>query len=341
MLFPHAILYTMISFQNVTKDFDGRIVLDNVTCDIQPGEFVCLTGPSGAGKSTLIQLLIRAHVPTSGTILVDSADISLLPPPLLQMYRQRVGVLFQDYKLLPDRTVYENIAYPMEVCGEPDETIAERVQFLIERLRLTERRDAFPRELSGGEMTRVSLARAMVNQPSILLADEPTGNIDPEQSREILEILREINADGTTVILATHDKLVVDALGVRVIRLEVGRIVRDSVGDYERAIPAPTEVITESVGTEQIPVAQEEAPEDVAPVDDEPKETTPLTPPPPQSLKGRPTIRGLPMQGRYVPKSAVKKDDVEPKIPPSRVSKKPEDDSSSFLKGSIKPVREE
>ena len=332
----------MISFQNVTKDFDGRIVLDNVTCSIEPGEFVCLTGPSGAGKSTMIQLLIRAHVPTSGGILGDSSDISLLPAPRLQMGRQRVGVLFQDYKLLPDRTVYENIAYPMEVCGEPDDVIAERVQFLLERLRLTERGDAFPRELSGGEMTRVSLARAMVNQPSILLADEPTGNIDPDQSREILEILRQINAEGTTVILATHDKLVVDALGVRVIRLEVGRIVRDSIGDYDHATIMPTAPAPEQVpsSAEQISVVEEE-PSSVGTTDDESKESTPLTPPAPQSLKGRPTIRGLPMQGRYVPKSPAKKDDVEPKIPPSRVSKKPEDDSSSFLKGSIKPVREE
>lgn len=330
----------MISFQNVTKEFDGRIVLDNVTCSIEPGEFVCLTGPSGAGKSTMIQLLIRAHVPSSGTILVDSADIALLPAPLLQMYRQRVGVLFQDYKLLPDRTVYENIAYPMEVCGEPDEIIAERVQFLLERLRLTERGDAFPRELSGGEMTRVALARAMVNQPSILLADEPTGNIDPEQSREILEILRQINAEGTTVILATHDKLVVDALGVRVIRLEVGRIVRDSVGDYDHAIAPVDQQVVATAPSEQIAVAEEE-PSSVEVSENEQQESTPLTPPAPQSLKGRPTIRGLPMQGRYVPKSPSQKADAEPKIPPSRVSKKPEDDSSSFLKGSIKPVREE
>lgn len=328
----------MISFQNVTKDFDGRIVLDNVTCSIQPGEFVCLTGPSGAGKSTMIQLLIRSHIPTSGVILVDDADISKLPPPLLQLYRQRVGVLFQDYKLLPDRTVKENVAFPMEVCGEPDDVIEERVTMLLDRLRLTERADAFPRELSGGEMTRVALARALVNQPSILLADEPTGNIDPEQSREILEILRQINAEGTTIILATHDKLIVDALGVRVIRIEVGRIVRDAVGDYDRASVVSTESPVPASSGEQIAVVDED-PSPVANIDEE-VTSTPLSPPPPQSIKGRPTIRGLPMQGRYVPKAQTEKDD-QPKIPPSRVSKKPEDDTSSFLKGSIKPVREE
>lgn len=223
---------SMISFAGVTKTFGGREVLSDLTFSINPGEFVCLTGPSGAGKSTIVHLLIRAEVPTKGMIEVDGADLSKLPPPILQLYRQRTGVVFQDYKLLPDRTVEENIAFALEVCGLPDDAIAEKVAEVLTRFELTDRADAFPHELSGGEKTRTALARALVHNPTILIADEPTGNIDPEQSQRILRHLKTIHSEGTTVILATHDKIVVDTLGVRVIRLENGKIVRDSVGGY-------------------------------------------------------------------------------------------------------------
>lgn len=222
----------MISFSGVSKVFDGRAVLSDVSFDITPGEFVCITGPSGAGKSTILHLLIRAEIPTEGVIEVDGANIALLPPPILQLYRQRTGVVFQDYKLLPDRTVEENIAFALEVCGMSDEDVAPKVAAILERFELSDRAEAFPHELSGGEKTRAALGRALVHNPSILIADEPTGNIDPAQSERIIRYLKTIHSEGTTVILATHDRVVVDALGVRVLRLENGKIVRDSIGGY-------------------------------------------------------------------------------------------------------------
>lgn len=230
----------MIVFSSVTKKFHGQSVLENISFTIQPGEFVCLTGPSGAGKSTIVHLLIRAELPTSGRIEVDGADLATLPRPILQMYRRKTGVLFQDYKLLSDRTVAENIAFALEVSDVRDEDIKERTEELLKQLRLSHRRDAFPNELSGGEKTRTALARALSARPSIVIADEPTGNIDPVQSVEILELLKEVNKQGATVILASHDQRVIDTLNVRVLRLENGSIVRDSVGGYE----APSSVRT-------------------------------------------------------------------------------------------------
>jgi cell division transport system ATP-binding protein len=225
-------LSSMIVFSSVTKEYRGKPVLSDLSFTIPPGQFVCITGPSGAGKSSIIHLLIRAEVPTSGTIEVDGADINKLPVPVLQMYRRRMGVVFQDYKLLLDRTVQENIAFALEVIGASDAIVKERVNALLARLRLQDQRNSFPTELSGGEKTRVALARALVHQPSILITDEPTGNIDPVQSMEILELLKEENARGTTVILASHDKIIVDAVGGRVLRIEQGKLVRDTVGGY-------------------------------------------------------------------------------------------------------------
>ncbi len=238
---------SMISFSGVTKVFDGREVLSDVSFQVNPGDFVCLTGPSGAGKSTIVHLLIRAELPTKGVIEVDGADITSLPPTILQLYRQRTGVVFQDYKLLPDRTVEENVSFVLEACGVPEESVAERTAEALTRFELTERADAFPHELSGGEKTRTALARALVHNPTILIADEPTGNIDPEQSQRILRHLKLINSEGTTVILATHDKIVVDTLGVRVLRLENGKLVRDSVGGYVDASAASIPSSSESV----------------------------------------------------------------------------------------------
>lgn len=222
----------MIVFSSVTKQYHGKKVVEDVSFQVKPGEFLCLTGRSGAGKSTIIHLLIRAELPTAGTIEVDGADLACLPASILQLYRRHTGVLFQDYKLLHTMTVAENIAFALSVCDVPDAEIAARTDALLERLKLTERRDAFPAEISGGEKTRVALARALANKPTILIADEPTGNIDPDQSMEILQLLKEVNAEGTTVILASHDQRVVDTLNVRVLRLEEGRLVRDSVGGY-------------------------------------------------------------------------------------------------------------
>lgn len=254
-------LISMISFMGVTKEFGGRAVLDNLSFQINPGEFVCLTGPSGAGKSTIVHLLIRAEVPTKGTIEVDGADITHLPPGVLQLYRKRTGVLFQDYKLLPDRTVEENVAFPLEVCGVEDDEIATRVAEALSRLEVAHRADAFPHELSGGEKTRTALARAIIHRPSILIADEPTGNIDPAQSQRILQYLRDIHAEGTTVILATHDKLVVDSLNVRVIRVEDGKVVRDSVGAYTPAAQSAPDVVTKKpVPSRKACIMEEEPP---------------------------------------------------------------------------------
>ncbi len=241
---------SMIVFSSVTKEYHGRPVVKDVSFTIQPGEFVCITGPSGAGKSTLIHLLIRAEYPTSGTIEVDGADITKLPVPVLQMYRRNMGVVFQDYKLLEDRTVAENIAFALEVSGESDQVILERLEEVLSDLKLTEQAQMFPTELSGGEKTRTALARALVHQPSILVTDEPTGNIDPVQSLEIVQLLKQVNASGTTVVLASHDKLVVDAIHARVLRLEQGSLIRDSVGGYiggeETKETQPTAVKTES-----------------------------------------------------------------------------------------------
>ncbi len=228
----------MISFENVTKSFEGRTVLDKVSFSIDPGEFVCITGPSGAGKSTVVQMLVRAVAPTSGTVQVDGVDLAKLPPAVLQLYRRRTGVMFQDYRLLQHLTVEENVAFAMEVCGDPDELIDARVPEVLQALGLDDCSASFPRELSGGEQARTALARAIVHQPVILIADEPTGNIDPEQSMEMLELLKAVHAEGVTVILATHDQAIVDALQTRVLRLENGKLVRDAVGGYASFTPA-------------------------------------------------------------------------------------------------------
>ncbi len=233
----------MIVFTDVSKSFGGRTVIDKASFSITPGEFVCVTGPSGAGKSTIIHLLIRAEAPTGGRIDVDGVDLAKLSPAILQMYRRRMGVLFQDYKLLNDRTLYENVAFALEVCGESDEVIAERVPAVLKRVGLTGREDAFPSQLSGGEKARAGLARALVHKPMIVVADEPTGNIDPRQSMDMLKLLREIHAEGTTVILASHDQLMIDALQTRVLRLEGGKIVRDSVGGYDTGTPVPKPIV--------------------------------------------------------------------------------------------------
>lgn len=247
-------LIPMIEFKSVVKEFDGRAVLTDVSFAVEPAGFVCLTGPSGAGKSTILNLLVRTIVPTKGSIMLDGADLSMFPDGVLQLYRQKTGVLYQDYKLLPHLTAEENVALPLEVVGLDAAEISQLVGGALLRFGVADRADAFPHELSGGEKTRVALARAVVHKPSILLVDEPTGNIDPKQSMQILRYIREVHAEGTTVIVASHDKSVVDTLGVRVIRLENGRVVRDSVGGYDAAqsvaaAPVPERVEVAKVST--------------------------------------------------------------------------------------------
>jgi cell division transport system ATP-binding protein len=222
----------MLEVKNVTKAFGSSIVLNDVSFSVEPKSFVCITGPSGAGKSTLISLMIGGEIATTGSIFIDAVDLRSVPRGALQLFRRRVGVVFQDYKLLENRTVAENIAFPLEVCGLADSIIKKRVPELLERVDMKERSNALPRELSGGEKTRVAIARAIVHKPIILLADEPTGNVDPEQAKSIMELFKEIHKEGTTIILATHDTTLVDTLQTRVIRLEGGAVVRDSIGGY-------------------------------------------------------------------------------------------------------------
>ncbi|MCA9371006.1 MAG: ATP-binding cassette domain-containing protein [Candidatus Peregrinibacteria bacterium] len=227
----------MIELKNVSKSYGKTTVLQNISFTVNPGEFVCITGPSGAGKSTLLHLLTGAETVTKGSIEIDGVNLNIVPPGALQIFRQRLGIVFQDYKLLKNRTIAENIAFPLEVCGVPDSDIAKRVRTVLKLVELTKHADSLPSEISGGEKARAAVGRAVVHDPMIILADEPTGNIDPNQSKTILNLFNEIHASGTTIILATHDTALVDALNTRVIELSDGAIVRDSVGGYKGKKP--------------------------------------------------------------------------------------------------------
>lgn len=224
----------VIEFINVRKVYQRTITaVDDVSFKIFLGEFISLVGPSGAGKSTLIRLLTREEEPTSGRIIVAGRDITQLKPRDLPYYRRKVGVIFQDFKLLPKKTVYENVAFALEVAGATNAEIADKVPKIIEIVGLTSRIKALSEELSGGEKQRVSIARALVHKPRLLIADEPTGNLDPVTTWEIIELLFKINRQGTIVLLATHDKEVVDALQRRVITMRDGKIVGDQAhGKY-------------------------------------------------------------------------------------------------------------
>jgi cell division transport system ATP-binding protein len=218
----------MILFDKVTKIYpDSSVALENVTFNIEPREFVSIVGHSGAGKTTLLKLFLAEERPTQGKILFDSVDVHTLNKSEITDLRRKVGMVFQDFRLLPDKTVYENIAFTMEVAGRTDEEIEEDVPHVLELVDLTSKVWNFPNELSGGERQRVAIARALVNQPDIIIADEPTGNLDPVNTYDIVQILRKINDLGTTVILTTHNKGIIDSLGKRVIAMEKGRIIRD------------------------------------------------------------------------------------------------------------------
>lgn len=223
----------MIQFQQVSKFYNPEIVaLRDVSFDIDQGEFLFLIGPSGAGKSTLIRLLIRQEDPTQGTILFDETDILSIRKHLLPVYRQQIGVVFQDYKLLDTKTIRENVSFALEITGKLDSEVKETTDSLLDLVGLSDRQDLFPEQLSGGEKQRAGIARALANEPKLLIADEPTGNLDPETSFEIMKILQTVNEWGTTVMIATHDKEVVDAMNQRVVRLENGTIVSDKKGGY-------------------------------------------------------------------------------------------------------------
>ncbi len=229
---PFAILRSMIVLRDVSKAFGEKAVLNHLSLQINPGEFVCIVGPSGAGKSTLLHLLIGAEDVTGGGIEVDGVQLKDIPPPVLQLYRRRIGMVFQDYKLIQNRTVAENIAFPLEVCGVSDEEIVSRVRELLMEMQLMEKANALPDALSGGEKARTAIARGIVHRPMVLLADEPTGNLDPVQSLAILQLFQRIHQSGTTVLLATHDAALVEKLQTRVIELQNGSVVRDAPGGY-------------------------------------------------------------------------------------------------------------
>ena len=218
----------MIRMDNVTKIYKGSVpALENVSLDVQKGEFVFLVGPSGSGKSTLLRLLTKEEEPTAGRIWVAGKDIGTLSSWKVPYLRRNIGCVFQDFKLLPRKTVRENVAFALEVIGRPRAQIRTQVPQILELVGLRNRIDAYPDELSGGEQQRVSIARAFVNRPLILLADEPTGNLDPKTSIGIMRLLDRINRTGTTVIMATHDQSIVDTMRRRVVELEGGRLVRD------------------------------------------------------------------------------------------------------------------
>jgi cell division transport system ATP-binding protein len=218
----------MISFNKVSKIYSKDIVaLRDINFDIDKGEFMFLVGHSGAGKSTLIRLLIRQELPTKGNILFDQIDVTQITRKMLPIYRQNIGVVFQDYKLIESKTVKENIEFALEITGKSDTEIEETTQSLIDVVRLKKRGHLFPNQLSGGEKQRAGIARALANDPQLLIADEPTGNLDPQTSEEIIEILEKINSWGTTIMIATHDKETVNRLQKRVIRLENGKVVSD------------------------------------------------------------------------------------------------------------------
>jgi cell division transport system ATP-binding protein len=221
-LVPH------IQFDHVYKEYPPHDpVLDNVNLSIKRGEFVSIVGPSGAGKSTFLKLIYSEEVPTSGAILFDGRDINQIPRKHLPFYRRNIGTVFQDFKLLPHKTAYENVAYALEVSGYHTEEIKEQVPEILDIVDLAHKMDKFPHQLSGGEQQRVSLARALVHRPSVIIADEPTGNLDPRSSEEIIKLLLEINSFGTTIILATHNQHIVDTLGKRVIVIANGGIASD------------------------------------------------------------------------------------------------------------------
>ncbi len=225
----------MIRLENVTKVYEGgTIAANDVSLDIQKGEFMFLVGASGSGKSTLIRLILRDEPVTRGKVWVAGKDVTTMPKWKIPYLRRSVGTVFQDYKLLPNKTVTENVAFALEVLGRPRSVIAPQVAQVLELVGLADKGERFPRQLSGGEQQRVSVARAFVNRPPILLCDEPTGNLDPKTSVGIMRLFDRINRTGTTVVMATHDHAIVDAMARRVVVLDEGKVIRDEEsGTYE------------------------------------------------------------------------------------------------------------
>jgi cell division transport system ATP-binding protein len=229
----------MIVFRSATLEYpNGVRALVRTDLAIEKGEFVFIVGATGMGKSSLLKLIYAAEVPSSGKVYVDGRDVAALPRSAIPKLRRKMGVVFQDFKLLPQRTIWENVAFAMQVIGANGRAIRRRVPEVLDLVDLTARADSYPAQLSGGEQQRTSIARAIVNNPTILLADEPTGNLDPATSWEITKLLERINLKGTTVLVATHDSAVVDRMKRRVVAFEHGRIIRDQIrGTYRRLPP--------------------------------------------------------------------------------------------------------
>ncbi len=218
----------MLEMIDVSKIYPGgSVALQDINVRIEQGEFVFIVGPSGAGKSTFFKMLFREVLPSSGKVIVNGHDLVKMTDKEIPYFRRQLGIVFQDYRLLPDRTVYDNVAFAMQVIETPYRKIKRRVNDVLDLVGLRKRAHAYPTELSGGEQQRIAIARAIVNDPILLIADEPTGNLDPETSWEIMDIFREINKSGTTIVMATHDREIVDEMEKRVIAIEHGHIVRD------------------------------------------------------------------------------------------------------------------
>ncbi len=218
----------MIEFINVSKKYDNNVrALSNVNINIDKGEFVFLIGASGAGKSTLVKLLLKETEPTSGRLFLKNKDITKVRNRQIPYIRRNIGVIFQDFRLLPKKTVYENVAFAMRIIGASNKEIRRQVPIILSLVGLSKKAGNYPNQLSGGEQQRVSIARALVNNPSVIIADEPTGNLDPDTAWEIMKLLRDINNRGTTVLMATHAKDIVNCMKRRVIALRGGRVIRD------------------------------------------------------------------------------------------------------------------
>ncbi|MCQ2554812.1 MAG: cell division ATP-binding protein FtsE [Clostridia bacterium] len=223
----------MIDFNHVTKDYDENNALDDVSVHIDDGEFIFIVGPSGAGKSTFIKLILREVSPTKGSIVVNGKTVNELSNREIPEYRRGLGIVFQDCRLLPKKTIYENIAFAMEALHKTPKQIKRQVPLVLSIVGISDKADRYPEELSGGEQQRAAIARALVNVPSILIADEPTGNLDPETANGIMKLLEEINNRVTTVVMVTHAKDIVDKMNKRVIVIDDGRIVSDKKGKYD------------------------------------------------------------------------------------------------------------
>ena len=275
----------MIVLRNVKKSFGGKEVLNDVTLRIDPGEFVCVFGEGACGKTTVISLLLGETQPTSGTVEVDGADLARVPKDALQLYRRRIGVMFEDGKLLPHATVYENIALPLEIWGAPEAWLKSRVEELLSMLALKGKAEAFPDTLSAGERAKVCLARAIAAKPLIVFADEPTGNLDLSEAANFIRALQDLQKNGTTIVFTTHDAALLDLLNARVVAMENGKIVADQKSG-STVTPASNvkkverhEIFTEK-GAEEIVAS---APAPVPPISTKPKTDTP----PPDDSKGK------------------------------------------------------